>query len=51
MGRLCGLPIGAGIAAALSRIMGPIDTMRTVGAVTIVIATSLTWRKSIRSVL
>lgn len=51
MGFMGGLPIGAGIAAALSRIMGPIDTMRTVGAVTIVIATSLTWRKSIRSVL
>ena len=50
MGFMGGLPIGAGIAAALSRLMGPTETMRTVGVATIVVAASLCWRKSIRSI-
>ncbi|MDG1409655.1 MAG: MFS transporter [Acidimicrobiales bacterium] len=50
MGFMGGLPIGAGIAAALSRLMEPTNTMRTVGAATIVVAASLSWHKSIRSI-
>lgn len=46
MGFMGGLPIGAAIAAMMSPFMGPVDTMRAVGAVTIVLAASLTWRKS-----
>lgn len=49
MGFMGGLPIGAGIAATLSRFMGPTDTMRTVGIATIVLAASLTWPKAMRA--